>query len=177
MQETRDMGSILESGKSCGKGHSNPFQYSCLENPMDWGAWQASESIGSQKSDTTKAIYYTHTTFSKPGSKGQLWGFLRLVIGEIGFQIFPLWTNLYITTYTHTHTPQLQPSLVKRNGPQRFHNHKEEFDKLCPWAFWWSDFLFSWKRNNFFRVLTQKHGDHYQSIEYFGQQLAPMAWG
>ena len=25
----------------CGEGNGNPFQYSCLENPMDRGAWQA----------------------------------------------------------------------------------------------------------------------------------------
>ena len=36
-----DMGSILGSGRSPGGGHGNPLQYSCLENPMDRGAWQA----------------------------------------------------------------------------------------------------------------------------------------
>ena len=39
--EVRDMGSITESGISPGGGHGNPFQYSCLENPMDRGAWWA----------------------------------------------------------------------------------------------------------------------------------------
>ena len=34
-----DPGSIPGSGKSPGEGNSNPFQYSCLENPMDGGAW------------------------------------------------------------------------------------------------------------------------------------------
>ena len=34
------MGSIPESGRSPGGGHSNPLQYSCLENPMDTGAWR-----------------------------------------------------------------------------------------------------------------------------------------
>ena len=36
-----DMGSISESGRSPGGGHSNPLQYWCLENTMDRGAWQA----------------------------------------------------------------------------------------------------------------------------------------
>ena len=36
-----DMGSIPGLGRSPGGGHGNPFQYSCLENPMDKGAWQA----------------------------------------------------------------------------------------------------------------------------------------
>ena len=35
------MGSIPGSGKSPGAGHGNPVQYSCLDNPMDRGAWQA----------------------------------------------------------------------------------------------------------------------------------------
>ena len=39
--EIRDTGSIPESGKSPGEVHSNPLQYSCLENPVDRGARQA----------------------------------------------------------------------------------------------------------------------------------------
>ena len=35
------MDSILGSRRSPGGGHGNPLQYSCLENPMDRGAWQA----------------------------------------------------------------------------------------------------------------------------------------
>ena len=35
------MGSIPESGRSPGGGHGNPLQYSCLENPMERGAWRA----------------------------------------------------------------------------------------------------------------------------------------
>ena len=37
----RDAGSIPGSGRSPGGGRGNPLQYSCLENPMDRGAWQA----------------------------------------------------------------------------------------------------------------------------------------
>ena len=36
-----DLGSIPGLGRSPGGGHGNPFQYSCLENPMDRGAWWA----------------------------------------------------------------------------------------------------------------------------------------
>ena len=35
------VGSIPGLGRSLGGGHGNPLQYSCLENPMDRGAWQA----------------------------------------------------------------------------------------------------------------------------------------
>ena len=36
-----DLGSISVSGRSSGEGNGNPLQYSCLENPMDRGAWWA----------------------------------------------------------------------------------------------------------------------------------------
>ena len=36
-----DTGLISGSGKSCAVGNDNPLQYSCLENPMDRGAWWA----------------------------------------------------------------------------------------------------------------------------------------
>ena len=38
---TGDMGSIPGSGRSPGEGNGNLLQYSCLENPMDRGAWRA----------------------------------------------------------------------------------------------------------------------------------------
>ena len=37
----RDVTSISRSGRSTGGGHDSPLQYSCLENPMDRGAWWA----------------------------------------------------------------------------------------------------------------------------------------
>ena len=39
--DMRDTGLIPGSEKSPGGGHGNPLQYSCLENPMDRGAWWA----------------------------------------------------------------------------------------------------------------------------------------
>ena len=43
-----DLGSISGSGRSPGEGNGNPHQYSCLENPMDRGAWWATVH-GSQR--------------------------------------------------------------------------------------------------------------------------------
>ena len=40
--DIRDVGLILGWGRSAGEMHGNPLQYSCLENPMDRRAWQAS---------------------------------------------------------------------------------------------------------------------------------------
>ena len=39
--DIRDMGSISGWGRSPGEGNGKPLQCSCLENPMDRGAWQA----------------------------------------------------------------------------------------------------------------------------------------
>ena len=50
----RDTGLIPGSGRSPGGGHGNPLQYSCLENPMDRGAWQPIVH-GVTESDITEA--------------------------------------------------------------------------------------------------------------------------
>ena len=61
----RDAGSIPGSGKSSGGGHSNPLQYSCLENPMDRRAWWAT-AHGVPKSQTRLSDQQTHTIPSAP---------------------------------------------------------------------------------------------------------------
>ena len=50
-----DLGSVPGWGRSPGGGHGNPLQYSCLENPLDRGAWQATRHRVTE-SDTTEAI-------------------------------------------------------------------------------------------------------------------------
>ena len=49
-RDIRDAGSIPGS-RSPGEGNGDPFQYSCLENPMDRGAWRATVH-GVEKSQT-----------------------------------------------------------------------------------------------------------------------------
>ena len=39
--DIRDVGLVPGVGRFPGGGHGNPLQYSCLENPMDRGAWRA----------------------------------------------------------------------------------------------------------------------------------------
>ena len=51
--DIRDAGLILRSGRSPGGGDGNPLQYSCLENPMDRGVWQATVRGVAEESDTT----------------------------------------------------------------------------------------------------------------------------
>ena len=52
--DTRDTGSIRGSGRSPGGGHSNPLQYSCLENPVDRGTWRATVLRGTQSQTRLK---------------------------------------------------------------------------------------------------------------------------
>jgi len=57
--DIRGAGSIPGLGRSSGGGHANPLQYSCLENPMDRGAWLA-QPMGLQRAgygycDSTQA--------------------------------------------------------------------------------------------------------------------------
>ena len=56
--DEKDSDSISGLGRSPGAGNGNPFQYSCLENSVDRGAWQATFYGVARKLDTTE---YTHT--------------------------------------------------------------------------------------------------------------------
>ena len=57
--DVRGMDSILALRRSPGEGHGNPLQYSCLENPMDRGAWWAivHRVAESDTTDTTARMY------------------------------------------------------------------------------------------------------------------------
>ena len=64
--DIRDMGSIPGSGRSPGGEHGNSLQYSCLENPMDRGAWRATvhrvaKSQTKLKRFSTHVCAHTHT--------------------------------------------------------------------------------------------------------------------
>ena len=54
--DPRDMSSIPGLERSPGEGYGNPLQYSCLEDPLDRGAWQTMESNMTEHSHT-----HTHT--------------------------------------------------------------------------------------------------------------------
>ena len=119
-----DPGSIPGSGRSPGEGNGNPLQYSCLENPMDRWAWQAVQSMGSQRIRhdwATKTHTYTHThiyihckttipqlktkrTYLQiqahsrvPGTEISTYEFCRGGVGGVTFQplILGRWHHLY----------------------------------------------------------------------------------
>ena len=51
-----DLGSILGLGRSPGEGNGNPLQYSCLGNPTDRGAWQATVHGITKESETIQKL-------------------------------------------------------------------------------------------------------------------------
>ena len=90
-----DLGSIPGLGKSLGEGYSNPLQYSCLENPMDRGAWWATVHEVS-KSRTWLSAAAQHTwrgRYSWPSiSQLPIHGWLTL----------PMWSLPQIQTANYT---------------------------------------------------------------------------
>ena len=54
--DARDLGLIPGWGRSPGEGNGNPLQYSCLENPMDRGAWQATVPWGHKETNMTEHL-------------------------------------------------------------------------------------------------------------------------
>ena len=61
-----DLGSIPGLGRSPGEGNGNPLQYSCLENPMDRGAWWATRVAKSQTWLSDFTFTFPHImTFSR----------------------------------------------------------------------------------------------------------------
>ena len=70
-EEVKDEGSIPVSGRSPAGGYGNPFQYSCLENPMDREAWRAMvHRIAVHrvaKSQTRQATWHTEVETNQVG--------------------------------------------------------------------------------------------------------------
>ena len=64
----REAGSIPGSGRSPGGRHSNPLQYSCLENPTERGAWQA--TVHGVAKSWTRLSTRTHRGFRESGLQG-----------------------------------------------------------------------------------------------------------
>ena len=78
LQESQETQEIPGSGRSPGGGNGNPLQYSCLENPMDTGAWQAAVH-GDAELDMTE---YTHT-----GKYQEVTGWRALVVSASACQV------------------------------------------------------------------------------------------
>ena len=64
--DSGEVGLIPGSGRSPREGDGNPSQYSCLENPMDREAWQATVHGGHRESDTTEQLSTQITNTQNP---------------------------------------------------------------------------------------------------------------
>ena len=94
MQVTPKMDSVPRRGRSPGVGNGNPLKYSCLENSMDRGAWQAAVH-GITKSPTdTHTDGHTHTQEQK----------IRKM-----------------DTHTHTHTPSPPTGAKDQKNGLKYH--------------------------------------------------------
>ena len=59
-----NVGSIPRWGRSPGEGNGNPLQYSCLEDPMDRGAWRATvHGVAKSQTRLTENTTLTHSLF------------------------------------------------------------------------------------------------------------------
>ena len=77
-RDRRNAGSFPGLGRSPGKGHGNPLQYSCLKKPIDRRAWQVAVH-GIAESDTNEATKHSHMHISISGKDS---GYLDQVIVE-----------------------------------------------------------------------------------------------
>ena len=96
------MGSIPGPGIAPGEGHGNPLQYSCLENPMDRGAWRAtvqeapkSRTRLKQLSSQAQALGIEHrcmpsesNLLSLERSAYFLFLSIYIIIYDLGYEVF-----------------------------------------------------------------------------------------
>ena len=71
--DIRDTGLIPGSGRSSGGGHGNSCQYSCLENPLDRGAWQAIAHSITKSQTRLKRVTTCLCTAARSGLASGLW--------------------------------------------------------------------------------------------------------
>ena len=110
--DVREVGLILGSGRSPGGGHGNPLQYSCLENPMDRGAWQATVHRVAKSQTWLKWLsthacitiiclsYYRYLTeYEVVSHFGYIWIFL--MANYIEYLLICFWAICMYTLETH----------------------------------------------------------------------------
>ena len=71
-----DLGLIPGLGRSPGEGNDNPLQYSCLENPMDRGAWWG--TVHGVPKSRTRLSDFTYFHYASVKRMGLPYSFLRL---------------------------------------------------------------------------------------------------
>ena len=95
----RDPDSIPESGRSSGEGTGNPLQYSCLENPMDRGAWRAAVHVFAELDKTEQLVM--------PSSRGSSQPRAWTKVSHIKGRYFTIWATREAQAQTHTYTHKI----------------------------------------------------------------------
>ena len=98
-----DPGSIPGSGRSLAEGNGNPLQYSCLENPMDWGAWWA--AVHGVTKSQTRLSDFTCLPSEPPGK--------ILMVGPNPTRPVSLFEEIRIHTSTKRN-PRMAPGAKRR---------------------------------------------------------------
>ena len=105
-RDTGEPGSILESGRWPGVGNGNPLQYSCLENSVNIGAWQAtvSESVKSQtclSTHTHNNTWRNRTIWNTNTKKGHIQSHFLWKLKKITFFQEICDVCLYLHRFSH----------------------------------------------------------------------------
>ena len=118
-----DLGSIPGSGRSPGEGNGKPLQYSCLENPMDRGAWWATDH-GVSKSRTRLSDFTIHSSMYKSAVILFLSGWLfGLVLSPMVVLIKFIQVCISLITLDLGYL-LLSPVLGYPQAPNPFNNHE-----------------------------------------------------
>ena len=97
---TGDPGSITGSGSSPWEGYGNLLQYSCLENPMDRGAWQATVHRVPKSWTWLKRLRTPSDQIRSDRSLSRVWLFAipRITARQVSLSITNSWSSLRLTS-------------------------------------------------------------------------------
>ena len=108
-RDVRDAGSIPGSGRSLGGGYGNLLQYSCLENPMDRGGWQAAVHRVSQSQTQLKQLSMHTCTFYRYllSTSGIIYHFIHCFlivwsVFSVSLLIFSVWMVYSLLQKSHS---------------------------------------------------------------------------
>ena len=111
----RDVGLIPVSGRSCGGGHGDPVQYSCLGSPTDRGAWRATLHGVAQSQTRLRGFAHTVSLVVTGGI------FNLLLVGPGSLTRDGIWAPaLRARSLSHRTTREVLPCSFSRNISSSF---------------------------------------------------------